>query len=110
MCIFTAAAMGSAAAAAAANAAIVKTALVGVSMAAQSQQASAQNKFLKQQQAAGTRLALENYENQLKQGFARTLQEREAAAEEIMRVAREGRKAASSQGSQLVSVVLQASR
>ena len=64
-------------------------------MTAQAQQASAQNAYMSQQQAAGEELARSNYANQINQGFERALQEREAMADDIMRVTREGRKAAS---------------
>jgi len=99
MCIFTAAAAGaagmSAATAAAANMAVMSAVTTGISMTAQAQQASAQNAYMSQQQAAGEELARSNYANQINQGFERALQEREAMADDIMRVTREGRKAAS---------------
>jgi hypothetical protein len=95
MCLFVAGGLfASAAAAAGANMALMTAVTTGISMTAQAQQASAQNAYMSQQQAAGEALARSNYENQLTQGFTRTLQEREAMADDIMRVTMEGRKAA----------------
>ena len=95
MCLFGAGGVfASAAAAAGANAALMTAVTTGISMTAQAQQASAQNAYMSQQQAAGEELARSNYANQINQGFERTLQEREAMADDIMRVTMEGRKAA----------------
>jgi len=96
MCVIEAAAVGgSAAVAAGANAAIVAAATTAVTMQAQAQQARAQNRMLQQRQDRGTQLAQENYASQIKQGLAMTVQEREAAADEIAKVSSEGRKASS---------------
>lgn len=95
MCVFSAAALGSASVAAGANAALVAAATTAVTMQAQAQQARAQNRMMTQRQRQGEELVKKNYEAQIEASLARTLQEREAAADEISRVSSEGRKAAS---------------
>ncbi len=105
MCIFGVAAvagakatglisLGSAASAAAANSALVGLTTTAFSQAGQRQQAQAYNRMMRQRQQVGTELALENFANQARQASARERQEEEAAADEIGKVASEGRKAA----------------
>ena len=97
MCVIEVGMLGitTAAGAAAANAAIVGVVTTGATMAAQQQQANAQNKMMSRRQQQGEALAKKNYENQVQQSLSRTIQEREAAADEIAKVSSEGRKAAS---------------
>lgn len=93
MCIFTAAAMGTAAAATAANVSLgMSAATTAMGFIGQSQQASAQNAMMAQRQQLGTERALANYANQTRQARDRQLQMREAAANEINEVYRESRK------------------
>ena len=93
MCVFTAAAMGTAAAATAANVSLgMSAATTAYGFLGQQQQADAQDSFNRQRQAVGTQRALANYANQTRQARERQLQEREAAANEINEVYREARK------------------
>lgn len=99
MCVIQAGMLGlQAAGAAAANMALMTLATTAVSYQGQKRQAQAQNAMMRRRQEQGTKLAKENYENQIRQAFARTSQEREAAADEISKVASEGRKAAALAG------------
>ena len=95
MCIIEVGMLGitSAAGAAAANAAVVSLVTTGVTMAAQQQQASAQNQMMADRQRQGTALAQQNYASQQIAAVARTAQEREAAANEIARIESDARKA-----------------
>lgn len=98
MCIFLAPAAGgtvfsTAAGAAAANMALVSLATTAATMRQQEIQVKAQNKMMTQREEEGTKLAKANYDNQVAQATQRTLQEREAAADEISKVTREARKA-----------------
>ena len=93
MCVFTAAAMGTAAAATAANVSLgMSAATTAFGFLGQQQQADAQDSFNRQRQAVGTQRALANYANQTRQARERQIQEREAAANEINEVYREARK------------------
>ena len=95
MCVIQAGMLGlQAAGAAAANMALMTLATTAVSYQGQKQQAQAQNAMMRRRQEQGTKLATENFANQTRQASARTIQEREAAADEIQKVASEGRKAA----------------
>ena len=99
MCVFEAAAAGAAGMtavqAAAANAALMSLITTSVTMAAQQQQADAQNRMMAQRQAEGTKLAKENYRSQQIAALQRTSQEREAAANEIGKIESESRRATS---------------
>lgn len=88
----------SAAGAATLNQLLIAGLTTAVTQIGQKQQADAYNDMMRRRQDQGTRLARENYENQIRQAFARTSQEREAAADEISKVASEGRKAAALAG------------
>ena len=95
-----AAAAGTAAATSAASAAALQSALVGlattaITMYAQQQQVSASNEMMRQRQAQGSRLARENYAQQIEAAYSRTAEEREAAANEIARITGESKKATS---------------
>tara|TARA_Y100001973_G_scaffold16267_1_gene23609 strand:- start:264 stop:1001 length:738 start_codon:yes stop_codon:yes gene_type:complete len=94
----TAGSVASAGLSAAAAAALKQLLVSGLTMAVgqigQAQQTSAYNKMMSERQRRGTRLARENFESQILQAYTRTSQEREAAADEIQKVASEGRKAA----------------
>ena len=95
MCVIQAGMLGlQAAGAAAANMALMTLVTTAVSYQGQKQQAQAQNAMMRRRQEQGTKLAEENFANQTGQAAARTMQEREAAADEIQKVASEGRKAA----------------
>tara|TARA_Y100000114_G_scaffold117177_1_gene111541 strand:- start:1615 stop:2232 length:618 start_codon:yes stop_codon:yes gene_type:complete len=95
MCIIQAGMLGlQAAGAAAANSALIGLTTAAFSQVGQRQQAQAYNRMMAQRQQVGTELALENFANQARQASARERQEEEAAADEIGKVASEGRKAA----------------
>lgn len=91
-------ALKSAAAAAAANSALLGLTTTAVSQIGQRQQANRYNDMMEQRQRVGTELAEANFANQVRQASARISQEQEAAADEIGKVASEGRKAAALAG------------
>ena len=99
MCIIQAGMLGlQAAGAAAANTALIGLATTAVSQIGQRQQANRYNDMMAQRQRVGTELAEANFANQVRQASVRISQEQEAAADEIGKVASEGRKAAALAG------------